>query len=167
MPLQRVYHLLLLQPDVCGHVNGGPTSLDDEGLLTLVNETELILQFVQAGNLRSKKVRVIRTDLRPQIVLKNPPRSLRKSTLPKEVTLKVVVTDKKGDPMPDATVDFTLGAAGYPGDTGSKTTDSDGRASWTTEVPWSDSLRDTIPVTVTATPPSGDSAKESLDITLK
>ena len=48
-----VDHLLLLEPDVCGHVNGGPTSLDDEGLLTLVNDTELILQFVQAGNLRS------------------------------------------------------------------------------------------------------------------
>ena len=48
-----VDHLLLLRPDVCGHVNGGPTSLDEEGLLTLVNETDLILQFVQAGNLRS------------------------------------------------------------------------------------------------------------------
>jgi enamidase len=48
-----VDHLMLLQPDVCGHVNGGPTSLDDEGLITLVNETELVLQFVQAGNLRS------------------------------------------------------------------------------------------------------------------
>ncbi|NIA24537.1 MAG: amidohydrolase family protein [Gammaproteobacteria bacterium] len=48
-----VDHLLLLRPDVCGHINGGPTSLDDEGLLTLVNETDLVLQFVQAGNLRS------------------------------------------------------------------------------------------------------------------
>jgi enamidase len=48
-----VDHLLLLRPDVCGHVNGGPTSLDDEGLLTLVNDTDLVLQFVQAGNLRS------------------------------------------------------------------------------------------------------------------
>jgi len=48
-----VDHLLLLRPDVCGHVNGGPTSLDEDGLLTLVNETDLILQLVQAGNLRS------------------------------------------------------------------------------------------------------------------
>lgn len=48
-----VDHLLLLRPDVCGHVNGGPTSLDDEGVLTLVTDTDLILQFVQAGNLRS------------------------------------------------------------------------------------------------------------------
>jgi enamidase len=48
-----VEHLLLLRPDVCGHVNGGPTSLDDDGVLQLVNETDLVLQFVQAGNLRS------------------------------------------------------------------------------------------------------------------
>jgi hypothetical protein len=122
----------------------------------------------QAGNsIRPKKVRVTRTDLRPQIVLKKAPKSLRKSTLPKAITLKVEVTDKKGKPMADATVDFTLGAAGYPGDTGSKTTDAEGRASWTTEVPWSDSLRTTIPVTVTATSASGESIKADWDIVLK
>lgn len=46
-------HLMLLDPDVCGHVNGGPSSLDDDKLDVLVRETELILQLVQAGNLRS------------------------------------------------------------------------------------------------------------------
>ena len=46
-------HLMLLRPDVCGHVNGGPTSLDDARLDTLVRETDLVLQVVQAGNLRS------------------------------------------------------------------------------------------------------------------
>ena len=46
-------HLMLLQPDVCGHVNGGPTSLDDDRLDVLVRETDLVLQLVQAGNLRS------------------------------------------------------------------------------------------------------------------
>ncbi len=46
-------HLMLLKPDVCGHVNGGPSSLDDEKLDVLVRETDLILQLVQAGNLRS------------------------------------------------------------------------------------------------------------------
>ena len=48
-----VDHLLLLRPDVCGHINGGPTSLDEVGLATLVEETNLVLQLVQAGNLRS------------------------------------------------------------------------------------------------------------------
>ncbi len=48
-----VEHLMLLKPDVCGHVNGGPTSLDDEKLDRLVCETDLVLQLVQAGNLRS------------------------------------------------------------------------------------------------------------------
>ena len=46
-------HLLQLKPDICGHVNGGPTSLDDDGLRRLVSETDLYLQLVQAGNLRS------------------------------------------------------------------------------------------------------------------
>jgi enamidase len=46
-------HLLLLRPDVCGHVNGGPTSLDDDGLAEIVSGTDMVLQLVQAGNLRS------------------------------------------------------------------------------------------------------------------
>ncbi len=45
--------LLHLRPDVCGHVNGGTTSLDEAGLDTLVRETDMALQVVQAGNLRS------------------------------------------------------------------------------------------------------------------
>ena len=46
-------HLIRLRPNVCGHVNGGPTALEDEGLKRLVTETDLYLQLVQAGNLRS------------------------------------------------------------------------------------------------------------------
>ncbi|MBI4271560.1 MAG: amidohydrolase family protein [Candidatus Rokubacteria bacterium] len=45
--------LLHLRPDVCGHVNGGTTSLDEEGLATIVRQTDMALQVVQAGNLRS------------------------------------------------------------------------------------------------------------------
>jgi len=45
--------LLRLRPDVCGHVNGGTTSLDDEGLGRLLTESDMTLQLVQAGNLRS------------------------------------------------------------------------------------------------------------------
>jgi enamidase len=45
--------LLRLRPDVCGHVNGGTTSLDDDGLARIVRETDMALQIVQAGNLRS------------------------------------------------------------------------------------------------------------------
>ena len=46
-------HLIRLKPDVCGHVNGGPTALENDGLRRLVAETHLYLQLVQAGNLRS------------------------------------------------------------------------------------------------------------------
>lgn len=46
-------HLMLLKPDVCGHINGGPSSLDDHGLVEMVRNTDLVLQIVQAGNVRS------------------------------------------------------------------------------------------------------------------
>lgn len=46
-------HLLLLRPDVCGHVNGGPTAPDAAGVERVVRETEMALQLVQAGNLNS------------------------------------------------------------------------------------------------------------------
>ena len=45
--------LLHLRPDVCGHVNGGTTSLDDDGLRRLIRESDMAMQLVQAGNLRS------------------------------------------------------------------------------------------------------------------
>lgn len=46
-------HLLELLPDVAGHVNGGPTSLDDAGVDRVMDETTMGLQLVQAGNLGS------------------------------------------------------------------------------------------------------------------
>lgn len=45
--------LLELLPDVYGHVNGGPTALDRDGVTKLVTDTTGALQLVQAGNLRS------------------------------------------------------------------------------------------------------------------
>ena len=45
--------LFQLNVDVCGHINGGTTSLDDEGVASLIRESEMALQIVQAGNLRS------------------------------------------------------------------------------------------------------------------
>ncbi len=46
-------HLLHLAPDVCGHINGGPTSLPAAGVDRIIDETEMALQLVQAGNLQS------------------------------------------------------------------------------------------------------------------
>jgi enamidase len=45
--------LLHLRPDVCGHVNGGTTSLDERGIDRIIAESEMALQIVQAGNLKS------------------------------------------------------------------------------------------------------------------
>jgi enamidase len=52
-------HLLELAPDVCGHVNGGPTSLPEPGVDRVMDETRMGLQLVQAGNLRSA-IRILR-----------------------------------------------------------------------------------------------------------
>ncbi|MEH0553978.1 amidohydrolase family protein [Streptomyces sp. B21-101] len=52
-------HLLELAPDVCGHINGGPTSLPDAGVDKIIEQTSMALQLVQAGNLRSS-VRILR-----------------------------------------------------------------------------------------------------------
>lgn len=51
-------HLLTLRPDVCGHINGGPTSLDPDGVDRIMDETGMALQVVQAGNAKST-VRIV------------------------------------------------------------------------------------------------------------
>lgn len=55
-------HLLSLAPDVAGHVNGGPTSLDSAGVDRVMDESTMGLQLVQAGNLKSS-VRILRRAL--------------------------------------------------------------------------------------------------------
>lgn len=45
--------LIKLQPDIAGHVNGGPTSLSDEETDMVIRNTDMALQIVKAGNLRS------------------------------------------------------------------------------------------------------------------
>ncbi len=45
--------LMILRPDIAGHVNGGTTSLRDDSLEMLVRDATFALQLVQAGNLRS------------------------------------------------------------------------------------------------------------------
>jgi len=45
--------LLAMQPDVGGHVNGGPTAMADEDVERVITESTMALQVVQAGNLRS------------------------------------------------------------------------------------------------------------------
>lgn len=45
--------LLAMDPNVCGHVNGGPTAMTDEDNERVVVEGTMALQLVQAGNLRS------------------------------------------------------------------------------------------------------------------
>ncbi|WP_158738118.1 amidohydrolase family protein [Alteribacillus sp. YIM 98480] len=45
--------LLEMLPDISGHVNGGPTALNNTELEKVIFDTDIALQLVQAGNLRS------------------------------------------------------------------------------------------------------------------
>lgn len=45
--------LLVLKPDVAGHVNGGTTALKPDHMELIVKESDIYLQIVQAGNLSS------------------------------------------------------------------------------------------------------------------
>lgn len=45
--------LMMIQPDISGHTNGGTTALPDEGVEMLVREAKFYLQICQAGNIRS------------------------------------------------------------------------------------------------------------------
>ncbi len=45
--------LLEMRPDVSGHVNGGPTAMSDSDVERVIMQSEIALQIVQAGNLRS------------------------------------------------------------------------------------------------------------------
>lgn len=48
-----VADLLTLRPQIAGHINGGTTSLPDDDLVQLIESSDIALQLVQAGNLRS------------------------------------------------------------------------------------------------------------------
>lgn len=45
--------LIAIQPNVSGHVNGGPTAMVNKDLKRVVFDTDIALQIVQAGNIRT------------------------------------------------------------------------------------------------------------------
>ncbi|WP_229400823.1 amidohydrolase family protein [Micromonospora okii] len=49
----RAAEIMALDPHVCGHANGGPTAMPDADVDRLLYDTRMVLQVVQAGNLRS------------------------------------------------------------------------------------------------------------------
>ena len=46
-------HLIAMQPHVSFHVNGGPVAMPDEHYPRLINESQIAMQVVTAGNLRT------------------------------------------------------------------------------------------------------------------
>lgn len=49
----RAAEIIELDPHICGHANGGPTAMPDADVDRLLSESAMVLQVVQAGNLRS------------------------------------------------------------------------------------------------------------------
>jgi hypothetical protein len=109
-------------------------------------------------------VRVTRLDGRPRLKKVDVPEEIRKSSLPGKISVKVMVTDERGDPMADATVAYSLGSLTSPAETYSEVTGPDGRSAWNPEVAWSSSLADLLQLTLTVTSPHGDTVEKKYDI---
>lgn len=45
--------IMELNPDICCHLNGGTTALDEKGVSEIITRTEMAFQIVQAGNLKA------------------------------------------------------------------------------------------------------------------
>ncbi len=119
----------------------------------------------QAGNAPTAQVQVTRKDGRPVIKsFKLTPGKIKKSALPRSVTVTVVVVDSRGAVMPGATVVFSRAAAGYPAEGSTEVTGSKGQAKWTTNLARTDSLATEIPVTVTITSPTGQETDDTKSI---
>lgn len=110
-------------------------------------------------------VRVIRQDGRPRLEV-DVPEEVRKSSLPGRISVKVMVTDARGEPMADATVAYSLGSLTSPADTYSEVTGPEGNSSWKPEVAWSSSLADVIQLGLTVTSPHGDTVEKKYDISI-
>jgi len=45
--------VIAIHPDIVGHINGGPTAMPLEDAFRIVDETDIILEFVYCGNLKA------------------------------------------------------------------------------------------------------------------
>jgi len=109
-------------------------------------------------------VRVIRRDGRPRLANVKVPKVIKKSSLPGSISVKVMVTDDRGDPMADAIVAYSLSSLTSPADTYSEVTGPDGRSAWKPEVAWSSSLADDVQLTLTVTSPHDETVSKTYDI---
>jgi hypothetical protein len=121
----------------------------------------------EAGVTQSAKVQVTRLDGRPVIKLKRIPK-VRRASLPEKVKITATVTDEKGKPLGDVSVDFSLGGADRITISDSIYTDAMGKAVWKPSVAASSSTTDKLLLSVTATSPdSGKSRTVDAEIELQ
>lgn len=143
----------------------GPGGEVTVGVPLSIGRNRIVVESVdQAGLKRQDKVRVVRRDGTPQIKVSAPKR-VKRSSLPRTVRIVVVVTDKQGQALQDATVAYTLGA-GMPSLTHEAETDERGRSTWSPEIVRSDPPADVLELGVTVTSPYGFSRTERRQIRL-
>jgi hypothetical protein len=106
-----------------------------------------------AGIPKTEEVNVVRKDGKPEIELLSPPKTIKRSSLPREVKLSVRVTDSAGDNMEGAVVSYSLSGRGRITQTAADETNANGRSNWVVEVKPVDSGSSTLLLTVEVTSP--------------
>ena len=76
--------------------------------------------------------------------------------LPQRIRITAIVKDADGEPIPDATVTFSLSGLGWPTANFEDTTDADGRSEWRTELAAGGS-QEPVRATVEVVAPNGES----------
>jgi hypothetical protein len=117
----------------------------------------------QAGQTQTRTLVVTRKDGKPFVEVKVP-KQVKRSALPRKVKLVVTVVDSEGDPMPGATVSYSIGGDNRTAETFVDETAENGRSTWSPEVKGGSSP---VLVGVEVRSPYGGSRSLSREIALK
>jgi hypothetical protein len=94
------------------------------------NEITVTSSDATTGVPQTKRILAVRLNGNPKITLKNVPDSMQRNSLPKKLTLVVIVTDTSGEPMEGAEVTWSLAGTGRLAETADDVTDATGKSSW-------------------------------------
>lgn len=119
-----------------------------------------------AGQEQKERVRITRLDTKPKVEVKVA-KQVKKSKLPTDINVVVIVTDAAGKKMADAEVFYSLGGPGRNAVVESARTNESGRSTWTPRIELSTSPADAVELAVRVTSPRGDSTTVDRKIELK
>jgi hypothetical protein len=143
----------------------GPTGSQTVSVRLAVGRNRINVTSTDDGGMtQDTTVMVVRKDTEPVVKLSGT-KQVKRSELPARLRFVVEVKDSGGDAVADANVSFTLGGSGWPAQESVDTTDDDGRAVWTTELPASPS-KDAPRVTIEVVTPQGGRGEDFQEIKL-